>query len=201
MATNLSDLHEMVKNFLQTPEGKAEMKRQNVSLGYSDAEALMAAKKLKEAISAAFIAEQKQPNPHFDDKGVTVKLSKRKADDGFVILISYSAKSLYRSSMLLWEGTGDYSKNSWNFRDAPTGSSNVFTGEGIYDIFALFTSGYNTTKSARGAWYDDEAGGEKFGEPMRSPLHYPSHDFITRTIRQFEQAYPGITVKYPDEWK
>lgn len=202
------ELKRMVNNFFNTPKGKALLKSEGISYSpYSEKDAKDAARDLKERITKAFIAEQKAENhPHFDDKKVRIKANVRK--DGSVrVTISYPKDTLARSSLSAL--SAKYGKSGYN-RNGITGKR--FTGEGIYDIFALFTNGYKLKgKSPKGYWWDNDEGGERISSTFLSdgrdpdivtaPRSKKGSKFISATIAGFMLEYPGIEVEYPDEWK
>lgn len=201
------ELKRMVSTFLQSPQGKSMLKQKGLSYSsYSKNEVKAAAQDLRTRITAAFIAQQKaENNPHFNDKNVRIRTTITK-DGGVKVVISYPKDTLARSSLSAL--STKHGKSGYN-RNGITGQR--FTGEGIYDIFALFTSGYKLRGgSPRGYWWSNDEGGERFG--MRSAINGRDPDiviapksrtgskFITETIEGFKRDYPGIDVEYPKEW-
>lgn len=200
-------LKRMVNNFLTSPNGKKLLKDKNISYSpYTEKEAKIAAKDLKARITQAFIEQQKvENNPHFDDKKVRIKTTVKK-DGDVKITITYPKDTLARSSLSAL--TTKHAKSGYNQNNI-TGKR--FTGEGIYDIFALFTSGYKLKgRSPMGYWWDNSEGGERISSrPSKNgrdpdivtvPRSKRGSKFITMTIEGFKRDYPGIEVEYPREW-
>lgn len=200
-------LRRMVNDFLVSPSGKKFLKENGVSYSpYSEKEAKAAAQDLKSRISMAFIAQQKtENNPHFDDKKVRIRTVVNK-DGSVKVTITYPKDTLARSSLSAL--TTKHAKSGYN-RNSITGKR--FTGEGIYDIFALFTNGYKLKGgSPMGYWWDNDEGGERVSSrPLKNgrdpdivtvPKSKKGSKFITMTIEGFKRDYPGIDVEYPKEW-
>ena len=208
IAISNKSVDELVKDFLKSQRGQKLLKQQGISYsGYTDDELKEAARELKSMISNAFIAEQKaENNPHFDDSKVRIRVAK-KNDKMTTLHIQYPKATLARPS--LSAPSAKHAQKGYNRSGV---SGNRFTGEGIYDIFALFTTGYEL-KGRRpvGYWWDDNEGGERITSTISrggrdpdlviAPKRRKPSNFITNAITAFKNKYPNIEVNYPDEWK
>lgn len=164
---------------------------------YSEEEAKIAARELVKDLELAFMAIQKhkgfQTEYIIPREKVTYTV-KRDGTTGFRIHVNFPAKYLFRPSLMR---VGSRSEGY---------VSHQRTGEGIHDIFALFTTGYITGKKMpTGYWYSKTRWGDEPGENYRStvvkaPNYFPSSSFISDTISLFERNHPGIVVEYPEEW-
>ena len=198
---DLSDLEmrEIINDFLKSPEGRSLAVSKGTNIGYSDAELIALAEELKSMITAAFIANQHQKRPRFDDSGVKIQVVRepRKTELGAdkYIRISYSDKTLHRYSLVANTGV-DYDGSLYG------GDPLYYTGEGIDDIFALFTSGYTSSKRVYGYWADyDGWERDDYNGLTASLRHRDPNSFIADTIRSFQAMHPDVDVSYPDEWK
>lgn len=183
-----SQLKALVMKYLSSPAGKEYMKQEKIALrGYSKEELKAAAQELKESLIDAFLAEQTQPESEREFARGLVRVNIRGSDTtGYKASITFYEDALSRESLLGIDGQ-------------------THTGDGVYDIFGLFTQGYHASKRVIGWWvtYDERGSfsGDKYDRPIPSlQTRYPSN-FISDTIRAFERKYPGIYVKYPDLWK
>ena len=150
---------------------------------YSEEEGIKIAKELVSELENAFLRSQKHTSP-VDENIKLARITyniKKSPSDMLIIHVNFPAKYLFRPS--LWKESGYRTR----------------TGEGIEDIFALFTNGYRSNKKmASGYWWSDRRDGE-IGY-VHAPNFWPPNKFISETISAFEASHPGVRVEYPEEW-
>jgi hypothetical protein len=87
-----------------------------------------------------------------------------------------------------------------------TKSNTGYTGNGLRDIFAAFTSGWHAANYAYGSWQDAYQTGFMSGRRshnrtyIRSRKDYEGSSFIRDTVESFEAKYPGLSITIPAEW-
>lgn len=189
-----ADIDNMIQQWTRSPEGRSYLKSVGVGI-YTDQEMIAIANELKLALASAFVGAQTSLGGTFDVHSVDVKLSRGKKEN--VILVSFPGTVLRRNSLMKYDGS--------------------YTGEGVDDIFALFTHGWHAKNYAYGSWmdaYSDDEMSTPFqsahsrsyssfghGVMIRSRKDFPGSSFIQDTCSYFETKYPGLSIKLPKDWR
>ena len=151
--------------------------------GYKESNALHYAQELVDELELAFVGAQKNGGvPSGGIKyGARITYTTRRTNEGFFVHINFPAKYLFRPS--LWRDAGYTAR----------------TGNGINDIFALFTNGYASTSKMPSGFWESESRQMEVGF-VKAPQVWHPDNFISETIQAFETKYPFIKVEYPEEW-
>lgn len=197
------DINKELQAYIDTPEGKRDMEETlGVEFGYSETEARLIAEELKFAIINAYKA---QLDPRNTERYFNIDLVKvgtaRLIKDCYKVIISFNTKALARRS-LHCVGSMGYKKP---YSVSTSVGQDSFTGEGIQDIFSLFTNGYHASNYAYGAWWDSATDSGERDNPygyitIRSKKSREPNPFIKDTIRSFEEKHPGMEIHFPKEW-
>ena len=176
-----------VKRYVKSYHGKDiyDADKMGDKEGYSEEEAMQLAMELVSELESAFVREQKHGHESWGGLqwGGRITYNVKKSDRGkFRIHVNFPAKYLFRGS--LWSDP-KFTKR---------------TGEGINDIYALFTQGYHSSKKMPAGYW--ESASRYFAEIgfVKAPNNWAPNSFIRDTIEEFEIKYPGILVEYPEEW-
>ncbi len=212
MSITASQYTKMLQKYIASPEGRKRIEEhfekqtaQKVSSFYSEEEMRAIAAELRDMVIAAYQREVRTKGAdYFDVSGVHVgKPMKPRAKDGKVRLkVTFSSRALSRRSLHSRQPVAAGSHKTKYVYAPKNWGDDYFTGKGVYDIFGLFTQGYDA-KPVYGEWWDNEsdAGEANYrGFKGRSLTHREGSDFITRTIREFNMKYPSIEVEYPRLW-
>ena len=156
-----------------------------LEITYTESEALVLAQELVEQLEYAFVSAQKHGGVlgggTWWGNGITYSVKKKK-NGGFSIVVTYPPQYLFRPS--LWRN---------NRRSGRAGS-------GINDIFALFTTGYRSSRALMPAGYWESTTRMADMGFVRAPSDWEGNPFIRETITRFESEHPGISIEYPEEW-
>lgn len=202
----------MLKAYIASSEGKKRIEehiaRQTgrpADLFYTVEQMRSIAAELRDMIIAAYKKEVSTKGADYFDVSevhVGTPLKPRTKDGKVRLRVIFSDKALSRRSLHSrtpakagnHKAQYVYSPKNWG--------GDYFTGRGVYDIFGLFTQGYDA-KPVYGEWWDNEtdSGEANYkGFRGRSLSHRMGSDFIAKTIREFQVKYPSIEVEYPRLW-
>ncbi len=202
----------MLKSYIASHEGRkridehiAKQTGRPADVFYTEEQMRSIATELRDMVIAAYKKEVRTKGADYFDVSevhIGTPLKPRTKDGKVRLRVIFSSKALSRRSLHSrtpskaenHERQYVYSPKNWG--------NDYFTGRGVYDIFGLFTQGYDA-KPVYGEWWDNEtdAGEANYkGFRGRSLPHRAGSDFITKTIRKFNAKYPSIEVEYPRLW-
>lgn len=207
MSPSANEYNSMVRAWLQSADGAKFAEEYGGFNSYGEEEMRDIATELYMAIVDAYKAEVRTEGADWFDLNTICVGKPTKASKGKVRLrITFSEKGLARKSLHRRQYTTDpsypYTSRTYYDRHKTHYDDWQFTGSGVYDIFGLFTQGYDT-KPVYGEWWDNQgnAGEVRYpGFTGRSLSKRSGSDFITRTIKQFCRKYPQVEVEYPKLW-
>ena len=205
----------MIKQWIESPSGIQRMKAIGVGI-YTPEEMLEIGEKLKTDLIMAFLHAQTSGLGFFDTEAVNVAL-----EGDSQVKITFSPNALKRKSLMYVPRRGEswdsrktyYSYKSGKRREKKLSKSNIgYTGNGIRDVFALFTQGWHAHGYVYGSWEDAYQTGihswnehthftsRKYGVTIRSRKDYPGNPFVSQVIGTYIAKYPGLKINYPPEW-
>lgn len=177
MALSEAYVDGLIKKWMKSADGKAELKKRGItSTGYSLEQMKEMAVELKFDLCAAIIAVGIKS---FDGLRVRVLKPTESIDNTFRVDISFPDEILKRKSLWIG-GNGRYSG---------------YTSDGIYDVVGLFTRGYRASRQVWGYWVGHENNPYTGSRVYRAP-----NSFISKTISQFKAKYPEVNILYPSLW-
>ena len=124
--------------------------------------------------------------PSFNVNAVKVLKPEKDYEDSYTVKIHFSDEILKRKS--LWTG---YSRQ---FPDK-NGRYMGYTGDGVYDLLGLYTSGYTAKHQVYGYWV-----GHENDAYYASRTHLKANAFISDVINAFMAEHPDVKINYPHEW-
>ena len=189
-----ADVDAWIKEWMESPEGKAKLKSLGVGI-YTPEEMRAIAERLSQDLIGAFLSIQRAAHhaggeAGFETKGMQIRMLKNNK-----VRIAIPPSLLRRESLI-----GVYNDGGEKYRP---------TGDGIDDIFALFTQGWHASNYVYGAWDDAYAewGERRFHHNggndrswIRSRKDYPGNPFIATVVNRYMAEYPGLTITYPSAW-
>ena len=212
MSISAAQYTKMLQSYMASPEGRKRIEEhlekqtgEKISPFYTEDQMRAIAAELRDMVIAAYKREVRTKGAdYFNVSEVHVgKPIKPRAKDGKIRLkVTFSSRALSRRSLHSIRPAGAASHQRKYVYSPKNWGDDYFTGKGVYDIFGLFTQGYDA-KPVYGEWWDNEAdAGEVnyFGFKGRSLTHREGSDFITKTIQEFKTKYPSIEVEYPRLW-
>lgn len=207
MTYDVADYNHIVRDWLLSPDGTKFAEQYGGFNPYSEEEMIAIATELYMAIVKAYKAEIQTEGADWFDLD-TIRVGKpTKAKNGKIrVRIIFSEKGLARRSLHRSRYSGDpdypYKSRIYYNRRKTQYDDWQFTGKGVYDIFGLFTQGYDT-KPVYGEWWDNESNTGEAGFNDFKGRSLPKRggsDFITKTINRFRKKYPQVEVEYPKLW-
>ncbi len=201
MAITASQYNDILRQWMETSEGKRCIEKQTGRSPYSEEDMKRIASELQQLIVAAYKNEVRTSGAgYFDETTIRIGKPTKAAKGKTRLRIIFNAKGLRRRSLYVGDRGHQY---HYETNLSQGYDEDYFTGKGVYDIFGLFTQGYHT-KPVYGSWWDNEtdSGEAPFGKSshIRSLPNRQGSDFIARTIHEFTAKYPSIEVEYPKLW-
>ena len=177
MALSEAYVDGLVKKWMKSPEGKAELKKRGItSTGYSLVQMKAMGIELSNMLCNAIIDVGIKS---FASNLVQVDSPMSTNDSTYMVHINFPDEILKRKS--LWVGgNGRYSG---------------YTSDGIYDVVGLFSRGYRASGQVWGYWVGHENNPYTGSRVYRAP-----NNFISKTVHQFNAKYPEINILYPSLW-
>lgn len=165
-----ADIEAMVMDYLGTTQGQALLASHDTT-AYSLTKRAEIARSLKNDLIQGFLSICTSRGSFFDSGSISIQYGE---DESMKII--FPAKALHRESLY-------YINQDGNMQ---------YTGEGIRDIFALFTKDWQAKSYVYG--YDSRR------RWVRSRISYPGNAFITHIVSAYEQSYPFLQITYPKAW-
>lgn len=206
-----ADVDAIIQEWTRSPAGRAKLKEMGVGI-YTPQEMKAIANELRLAIISAFISIQ-----HIGG-GFNIGATSVQQTGENTLSIQYGPAALRRESLLhSWDSKystfRSFDKEKGKLVKKRTNLGHV--GNGVKDVFALFTQGWHAHTYVYGSWEDAYQGsypgmvqrthstlyGRHYSRPsIRSRKDYEGNSFIKDTCAHFEQKYPGLKITIPPEW-
>ena len=184
MALSESYVDGLIKKWMKSSDGKAELKKRGItSTGYSLVQMKAMGEELSSMLCNAIIDVGIKS---FASNLVQVDSPMSAGNSTYTVHINFPDEILKRKS--LWTG---YSRQFPNENGRYMG----YSGDNCYDIVGLWTKGWKSNNYAYGYWVGHENNGY-----IRSRIYRAPNSFISKTINQFNAKYPEINILYPSLW-
>lgn len=173
----LQDVNEIIAEYVGSSAGQAHLKTSGAF--YTQDEMRQIALRLRSDIVSGFLSLLKSGSSNMSDMGhVSVEVVGENR-----VEIRFPPGALRRTSLLRRDKNG-------------------YTGEGVQDIFALFTQEWATRANVYGYWHGGDSSRAKDSKRgvIKSRGYYPGNPWISHIVAGYEMAYPGLMIIYPEEW-
>ena len=177
MALSEAYVDGLIKKWMKSSDGKAELKKRGITTtGYSIVQMKAMGEELSNMLCNAIINVGIKS---FASNFVRVDSPMSASDSTYTVQINFPDEILKRKS--LWVGgNGRYSG---------------YVGDGLYDVIGLFTNGYRAGGQVWGYWVGHENNPYTGSRVYRAP-----NSFISKTINAFKAKYPEVNILYPSLW-
>ena len=194
----------IIKEWMNSSAGKQYL--HDIGAGiYTEQEMRDIAAKLRSELIFAFFSVQKTGGAVFDGSATAINVVGENH-----LSIVFKPQALQRKSLL----SPNNKQTTYHSRNAKgklvtrklTKSNIGYTGNGLRDIFAAFTSGWHAHSYVYGLWEDAYQTGVLSGNRshsrtfIRSRKDFEGSSFIRDTVAMFEAQYPGLKITIPAEW-
>ena len=189
MPYGTNDFMSLLYEYVKTEDGQQTIEEsavKNFTGGphYSRAAMKQIAGKLKNEIISTFLSIVKDSAATFNYGDVRVSTT-RVVDNRWTVTVTFGDRALYRPSL--------FNPSTWEQ-----------TGNGVDDIFELFTHGVNYPYYVYGVWMRGDGTGQLTDAPnsriVQSCRKRIANDFINRIIAKYQTMFPGVTFLWPTEW-
>lgn len=198
-----ADVDAIIQAWSRSPAGREYLKQEGVGI-YTPQEMQAIANELRLAIISAFISIQSIGG------GFRLRATSIEQTGENTLSIVYGPSALRRESLMhsydpKYSTFRSFDKEKGKLVKKRTNKGHV--GNGIDDVFALFTQGWHAHTYVYGSWQDAQQHDFVGHVPrthdrqsIRSRKDYAGNSFILDTVTHFEAKYPGLTIKIPTEW-
>jgi hypothetical protein len=192
-----ADVDAIIKDWMNSSAGKQYL--HDIGAGiYTEKEMQEIASKLRSELIFAFFSVQKTGGAVFDGSATAINVVGENH-----LSIVFKPQALRRKSLL----SPDNQQSTYAGGRKKLTKSNIgYTGNGLRDIFAAFTSGWHASNYVYGSWEDAYQTGIMVGNRshdrtfIRSRKDFEGSSFIRDTVAMFEAQYPGLKITIPAEW-
>lgn len=192
-----ADVDAIIKEWMSSSAGKQYL--HDIGAGiYTEQEMRDIAAKLRSELIFAFFSAQKTGGAVFDGSATAINV----VGDNHLSIV-FKPQALQRKSLL---SPNNKQSTYAGGRKKLTKSNVGYTGNGLRDIFAAFTSGWHASNYVYGSWEDAYQTGTMVGNRshdrtfIRSRKDFEGSSFIRDTVAMFEAQYPGLKITIPAEW-
>lgn len=187
----------IIKEWMNSSAGKQYL--HDIGAGiYTEQEMRDIAAKLRSELIFAFFSVQKTGGAVFDGSATAINVVGENH-----LSIVFKPQALQRKSLL---SPNNKQSTYAGGRKKLTKSNVGYTGNGLRDIFAAFTSGWHASNYVYGSWEYAYQTGVLSGNRshsrtfIRSRKDFEGSSFIRDTVAMFEAQYPGLKITIPAEW-
>ena len=145
-----ADVDAIIQAWTRSPAGREYLKKEGVGI-YTEQEMRAIAGELRAAIASAFVSEQTSVGNASSMGTFNLGATAIKQSGENHIEILYKREALRRKSLLSPNNTQSTYAGG---RKKLTKSNIGYTGNGLRDIFAAFTSGWHASNYVYGSWED-----------------------------------------------